>query len=197
MEVPWTDVAVNGFCLLRSAVSPSLLKTLTLEVERLTVEHAEQAHGLRGLLSLSPIIRAEAERFFGVQLGTDGARPIRGILFDKKPDANWRIGWHQDTNLKEGGRLLVSNDQLPQVFTLRLHLDPTPSSNGALRCLPGSHLGGRQVDFRREEYERSDHVIEADPGDVLLMRPLLFHASSPATEPAQRRVIHVDYLQRR
>jgi hypothetical protein len=28
-----------------------------------------------------------------------------------------------------------------------------------------------------------------------LMRPLLFHASSPSTEPVRRRVIHVDYLQ--
>lgn len=81
------------------------------------------------------------------------------------------------------------------MFTLRLHLDPTPSSNGALRCLPGSHLGGRQADFRRSECSLEERVLEADPGDILMMRPLLFHASSPATEPARRRVIHVDYLE--
>jgi hypothetical protein len=30
-------------------------------------------------------------------------------------------------------------------------------------------------------------------GGVLLMRPLLFHASSAATVPSHRRVIHFDY----
>ncbi len=172
-----------------------LLEVLASEVERLADDHTEQAHGLRALLRLSPVIRSEAEGFFSLPLEPRSAHPLRGILFDKKPDTNWRVGWHQDTNLKEDGRLLVSNDQLPSVFTLRLHLDPTPSSNGALRCLPGSHLQGRRVHFRREEWDAPELTIEAEPGDVLLMRPLLFHASSPAAKPGRRRVIHVDYLQ--
>ena len=197
MRIPWPDVASDGFCVLRGAISPPLLAALIVEVERLAVEHADQAHGLRGLLSLSPVICAEAERSFGLLLGSEGAHPLRGILFDKRPEANWRIGWHQDTNLKENGRLLISNNQLPEVFTLRIHLDHTPESNGALRCIPGSHLRGRQVDFCRQDFDHPDQVIEADPGDVLLMRPLLFHASSPATQPARRRVVHVDYLEHR
>ncbi len=189
----WAEVEELGFTLVREAITAEPLAALVQETERLSSSHPAQSHGLRGLLNLSPIICNEAERFFGLSLEWD-ARPLRAILFDKRSDANWRIGWHQDTNLKENGASLVSNDDLEKVFTLRLHLDPTPSTNGALRCLPGSHKWGRQADFRRSQSEAAEHVIEAMPGDILIMRPLLFHASSPATQPARRRVIHVDYL---
>lgn len=194
MGSAWTDLDRDGFHLFRQAVSTATLQSLDDEAELLASQYPEQAHGLRGVLQLSQLIRAEAENYFGLSLQRK-ARPIRAILFDKRPEANWRIGWHQDTNLKENDSLLVANDELEKVFTLRLHLDPTPSSNGALRCLPGSHREGRQADFRRSECSLEERVLEADPGDILMMRPLLFHASSPATEPARRRVIHVDYLE--
>ena len=32
------------------------------------------------------------------------------------------------------------------------------------------------------------------PGGILLMRPLLLHASSMATIPSHRRVIHLEYV---
>lgn len=190
----WSQVNELGFALVREAAITETLSALVRETEQLSASNPDQSHGLRGLLSLSPIICNEAERFFGLPLELVGARPLRALLFDKRPDANWRIGWHQDTNLKENGASLVSNDDLEKVFTLRLHLDPTPATNGALRCLPGSHKWGRRTDFRRSQSDAAEHVIEAMPGDILVMRPLLFHASSPATQPARRRVIHVDYL---
>jgi hypothetical protein len=190
----WSEVNELGFTLVREAVTSETLSALMQETERLSSSNPDHSHGLRGLLTLSPKICSEAGRFFGLPLELEGARPLRAILFDKRPDANWRIGWHQDTNLKENGASLVSNDDLGKVFTLRLHLDPTPTTNGALRCLPGSHKWGRQADFRRSQSDAAEHVIEAMPGDILVMRPLLFHASSPATQPARRRVIHVDYL---
>ena len=33
----------------------------------------------------------------------------------------------------------------------------------------------------------------ANSGDVLLMNPLLFHASRKATQPTHRRIIHLEY----
>jgi len=33
----------------------------------------------------------------------------------------------------------------------------------------------------------------ARAGDILAMRPLLLHASSKSTQPARRRVLHVEY----
>lgn len=194
MNSPWNKLERDGFALLRRGRTGVFLQTLDTEVEVLAARYPRQSHGLRGLLALSEVIRKEASRFFGLPLQR-AARPLRAILFDKRPEANWRIGWHQDTNLKEDDRVLVSNDQLDRVFTLRLHLDPTSSSNGALRCLPGSHQLGRQPYFLRGDCQIEERVLEADPGDILMMRPLLFHASSPATEPTRRRVIHVDYLE--
>ena len=195
MDSLWRELFDRqGFYLFREALGRDTVNKMVAEAERLADRYPAQSHGLRGLLHLSAAIHEWATDLFGLDLARQ-ARPLRAILFDKRPNANWRIGWHQDTNLKEDDVSVVSNEELARVFTLRLHLDPTPASNGALRCLPGSHLGGRQPHFRRQESEVEESVIEAEPGDILMMRPLLFHASSPATQPGHRRVIHVDYLE--
>lgn len=120
MGSAWNDLDRDGFCLFRQAVSTALLQPLDDEAELLASQYPEQAHGLRGVLQLSKLIRDEAESFFGLALQRE-ARPLRAILFDKRPEANWRIGWHQDTNLKENDTLLVSNDDLERVH-------PTPPS---------------------------------------------------------------------
>ncbi len=36
-------------------------------------------------------------------------------------------------------------------------------------------------------------TVHADPGDVLIMHPLLLHRSAPARIPNHRRVIHVEW----
>lgn len=36
-------------------------------------------------------------------------------------------------------------------------------------------------------------TCEVAKGGALVIRPLLLHASAPATEPRHRRVIHIDY----
>ncbi len=38
-----------------------------------------------------------------------------------------------------------------------------------------------------------EHVCVLPRGGALLMRPLLLHASSPATGPGHRRVLHIEY----
>lgn len=84
---------------------------------------------------------------------------------------------------------------LERMQTLRLHLDDADASNGALRVLPGSHrwgrlsaegIGGQRATIR-------EIVCEAQVGDVLLIRPLLLHASSRATCDRTRRVLHIEY----
>ncbi len=144
-------------------------------------------------------------------LGT-GAWPVKATLFAKSPTANWKVPWHQDVTIAVCSRCdaagfgsWTEKDGVPHVqapaevlegmLALRLHLDPCPAENGALRVLPGSHRLGR---IRQEDREallsQSEPVIcEARAGDVLVMRPLLLHASSPSRTGADRRVLHVEY----
>jgi len=138
--------------------------------------------------------------------------PTRAIFFDKSPDTNWLVPWHQDLTiaLREqrdvpGFGPWSTKDGIPhvqppipfleQMLTVRLHLDPTDASNGALRILPGSHRSGRldpaQIQQWRER--QPEFLCTASAGDVLLMRPLLLHASARSTTDRHRRILHIEY----
>ena len=142
----------------------------------------------------------------------DEPRAVRAIFFDKTPDANWLVPWHQDLTLAVRERADVPGfgpwsvkDGVPHVqppaewlarmVTLRLHLDDAGASNGALRVIPGSHRHGRlapgEVSALRQA--GSEVTCEARAGDGLLMRPLLLHASARSASPAHRRVLHIEY----
>lgn len=138
--------------------------------------------------------------------------PVRGIYFDKRPETNWLVAWHQDLTLalkeqadvsgfgpwsvKEGvPHVQPPMKMLEQMLTVRLHLDDTDSSNGALRVLSGTHRLGRlsagAIQSCRETHK--EVLCEAKAGDVLLMRPLLLHASSRSSSPRRRRVLHIEF----
>ena len=138
--------------------------------------------------------------------------PIRAIYFDKSPETNWLVPWHQDLTIalrqrveapgfgpwstKDGiAHVQPPVPSLEQMLTVRLHLDPTDASNGALRVLPGSHRSGRldpgQIQQWRDHHP--DFLCVASAGDVLLMRPLLLHASARSTTDRHRRILHIEY----
>jgi hypothetical protein len=61
--------------------------------------------------------------------------------------------------------------------------------------LPGSHRAGRlgpdDITAWRERGSPVECLVPR--GGLLVMRPLLLHASSPASAPAHRRVLHLEY----
>jgi hypothetical protein len=156
-------------------------------------------------LALSQSFVQLAEELIG-----PGATPRRAILFDKTPGVNWNLGWHQDTKIpvrsirkelpgfsawseKEGVvHVLPPLEVLEKCVGLRLHLDDCFVSNGALKVIPGSHFKGVRPDIDQSELE-SQTILEAEAGDLIWMRPLVFHASSKAESPNHRRVIHIEY----
>jgi len=144
-------------------------------------------------------------------LGTD-AFPVKGILFDKTPDANWKVAWHQDTmicvreridtpgygpwSVKDGvTNVMPTADVLAGVVTVRMHLDGCGVDNGPLRVIPGSHQAGLLSGEAIDQWRETGELITCSvcSGGVLLMRPLTLHASSSATSPRHRRVIHLEY----
>jgi ectoine hydroxylase-related dioxygenase (phytanoyl-CoA dioxygenase family) len=141
--------------------------------------------------------------------------PVRAIFFDKLPGANWHVGWHQDRaiavrekreltdwgpwSVKAGVvHVLPPAAILEKIVTIRLHLDPCGGDNGPLRVLPGSHLfgilGAQQIRALRAKIP--EVVCQAAQGDALVISPLLLHASSPATNPSHRRVLHLEFAPR-
>jgi len=180
----------NGCEIHRSSLTVSQLELLKGEVQALTTSPQP---GLRNALEESALIHSVASSAFG-HADFPFQRILRCIIFDKSPTANWKIGWHQDLNIKEKDGTCLPWSYLHPVRTLRLHLDPTPAENGALRVLPGSHKDGPLNDAQRRSLAQTPLTLEANPGDVILMTPLLVHSSSPSKNPKHRRVIHVDYL---
>lgn len=142
-----------------------------------------------------------------------GAVPVRAIFFNKCPGANWRVPWHQDLSIAVRARVEDAPgfgpwsvkagvwhvqppaDLLAGLVTARIHLDDTDADNGALRVLPGSHavgrLGAGGIARWRQEVPEETCVLPA--GGVLLMRPLLLHASAPARVERPRRVVHIEF----
>lgn len=133
----------------------------------------------------------------------------KSIYFDKPGRSNWFVAYHQDLTVS----LLEKPDMEPgwgpasakdgyyavqppaglleQNLTIRIHLDDTDESNGALRVIPGAH---RQGITRRPAVPVAQEVTCCvKKGGLMLMRPLLWHASSHSTGDRGRRVIHLEF----
>jgi len=140
------------------------------------------------------------------------ALPFKATLFDKNPQANWLVAWHQDTALPLAERSVRSGwgpwsnkagilyahapaSALECVIALRVHLDDSTADNGPLRVLPGTHRLGVLTDAQVHEHAQAVAPVEccAPAGDVIAMRPLIIHASSKCANAQPRRVLHIEY----
>ncbi|HEX8616712.1 MAG TPA: phytanoyl-CoA dioxygenase family protein [Thermoanaerobaculia bacterium] len=136
---------------------------------------------------------------------------VKATLFDKTCEANWRAQWHQDRTITVKERLQVAgfgpwstkagslhveapHEVLAQMLAVRIHLDACGPDNGPLRAIPGSHRLGKLADEQIERVvaEGKSTELHVPQGGLLLMRPLLLHASSAALVPDHRRVLHIE-----
>jgi ectoine hydroxylase-related dioxygenase (phytanoyl-CoA dioxygenase family) len=208
------EIEENGFSTIDRYLSPDSIDLLIQDIIALDLTPGRA--GIRNLLELAPSISAlarsqEIRSLVDPILG-DTARVVRGIFFDKQPSANWKVPWHQDRTIAVKNRLEVPDYHpwsvkggiphvqpptaiLDQMLTVRIHLDRTNESNGALKVIPGSHCHGKLTDSEIDLWKQTSPGISCnlEPGGILLMRPLLLHASSAAIVPSHRRVIHLEY----
>lgn len=209
-ERTWGDA---GWRLLAGAVPVAAIAQILVELAAAVADGAA-AHGMRDALTRSPAVRALADRLAataGAALGAE-ARLIRGLLLDKTPSANWRVPWHQDIAAAFAARrevdgfhawtekLGVAHADPPEPWAsrrvaLRVHLDACPADAGPLRLLPGTHRDGRLAPaaVAARVAAVAPVTVLAARGDVLVMHPLLLHASAPARRPG-RRVLHLEYV---
>jgi hypothetical protein len=216
----FADIERDGFISIQSVFPMDIIDRLIQEVEtaalnEFTRHRAGKVFGVRNALNVllfgrelsnTRLIRSLVEPVLGV-----GAKVVRGIYFDKPAGANWKVPWHQDLTIAVRERRNVAGygpwsikagiphvqppvSILENILTLRLHLDCTDESNGALRIKPGSHKYGRLCSREIESWrQRSDVIVRVAKGGVILMRPLLLHASSAAENPKHRRVLHFEF----
>ena len=211
----------NGFVLLRGIFGSAEYESIAGGLDDSLAECADDRvvlrrvggaiFGARNLLDVFPPApnlwrKPRLIALLGSVLGSDCGL-VRGLYFDKPPDATWSLPWHQDLTIAVRSHSLpserfknptvkagiphveASDELLGQMLTLRIHLDDATPENGPLQVLPGSHTA------RNAAANRPPVTILASAGDVLAMRPLLSHCSgvSSLETTLRRRVIHLEF----
>lgn len=216
-----SQIEASGYALLPSAFSPAecagwaavIHEVLTSCPDPATSlrRHTGAIYGARNLREVFPASQTLWRKEPLVSLMTTLLGPrfglVRGLFFDKSPESNWSLPWHQDLTIAVQDNSLPTNlfknptrkagvphveaprEILEQMLTLRIHLDDVTPDNGPLRVLAGSHRAAAPPSKDR------DVTILAKAGDVLAIRPLLYHCSSPASAVSHlhRRIIHLEF----
>jgi phytanoyl-CoA hydroxylase len=123
----------------------------------------------------------------------------RPVLFQdqamcKPPRVGREKPWHQDNayfNLDPG----------TCVVGAWIALDPATPENGCMHVIPGSHLQGPVVHFRRRDWQicdahvavEQDVVVPLPPGGCLLFHGLLHHGTPANRSPERRRALQFHY----
>jgi ectoine hydroxylase-related dioxygenase (phytanoyl-CoA dioxygenase family) len=214
------QVEAQGYAIVPAVVDANEIATLVKDLEAVAEGPGVRRRGgvfaVRNLLNVSPAVAelaaSEKIRRLVEAVLRSRAIPVRGILFDKTADANWKVPWHQDVTIAvsrevdaegfgpwsvKAGIVHVQPPAwvLENMISIRLHLDDCGEENGALRVVPGSHRLGKLTENQAASVgaEGPPAICNANAGDALIMRPLLVHASSSCVVPKHRRVVHIDF----
>lgn len=216
------QLEIEGFALLSAVYSATevaafrdvLSEMLQREQPNESVRHrAGAVFAARNVLDLAPeliplALKPDVAELVSQVLGPR-AGLVRGLFFDKPPERTWALPWHKDLSiaarpqgpaspryspvrLKAGvPHLEPPVEVLERMLTLRIHLDPATESNGPLEVWPRSHTTGKTLVL---EHGPPVTILSA-AGDVLVMRPLLAHASglSHSSASMHRRVLHLEF----
>jgi len=200
----------HGYCIVPTTIPDERLNTL-----RNTL-FDESTAGERCLLDNDVVRKIALE--LKHELSTQNhllqnAAAIQAIAFNKTAATNWKVAWHQDLMFPFAAKVSTIDFDLPcikdgihyarppesvlkKLLAVRLHLDDCDETNGPLRVSPGTHhIGIIQTREIPDHLARhGETTCLAKKGDALVMRPLTLHASSQATEPKHRRILHFVYF---
>ena len=208
------NIEEDGFEIHSNFINDESIDEIINEIEALASDYP--THGIRNaekkLASVrrlvdSNLLREKAESFL-----SGWPEIVRVMVFDKTPDKNWLVTWHQDKTISVSdkadipgwGQWTVKDGinhvqpdlkVLEDMVTFRIHLDDANESNGCLKVIPKSHnLGILNKDVQDRLVSESEvYICTATSGDLLVMRPHLLHSSSKGCAPSHRRIVHVEY----
>lgn len=215
------DFEARGFAIVPGVLAPDHVVAIARAIDAAgegpaVLRREGSLYGMRDALRGLPEIRdlARSEALLALVRPALGPRAfaVRALLFDKTPGANWGVPWHQDLTIAVKARVEAPGfgpwtvkagidhvrppvEILERMVTLRVHVDDCGPDRGPLRVLPGSHVDGLLGAERTRRHLERDRPVSClvDRGGVVMIRPLLLHASSPAESPRRRRVVHLEY----
>ncbi|WP_252255367.1 phytanoyl-CoA dioxygenase family protein [Lysobacter capsici] len=201
----------QGFQHINAAITAPALAQIAAQPE--VADAGDADAGTRELLQ-QPWCRDLAARLRShlqaARLLDEDAVAVQCTLFRKSEGRNWNVALHQDLSIPVAQRVAhpalsgwsLKQDRhfvqppttlLERTLAVRLHVDACGAGDGPLRVVPGSHRHGRLDPETARRLRTANGEVEctAQPGDLLIMRPLLLHASSKAVQPrGRRRVLH-------
>ena len=214
----FNDFQNNGFAIIEEVYNCQEIETLIAGID--SAEHSNASFritndlfAIRRFLKEVPLV---VPLIFNQKLKNiisdldPGCFAVKSIYFDKPEKSNWFVAWHQDLTISVNNRVDLPGfnfwtkkfeqysvqppiEFLETGFTIRIHLDDTDENNGALKVIPGSHLknimraNDPNLNLKKEE------LCPVRAGGVMVMRPLLMHASDRTRSNNQRRVIHIEF----
>jgi len=211
------EVKGNGFSIIRQVYTGDEVKAILESIRsvdknnpsfRKTADLFAIRRLFKEIPTLLPGVFTDKLKALITNLFGSGYYVVKSIYFDKPVVSNWLVVWHQDLTISVENKNEVIGygpwtvkdkqyavqppvDILQDNFTIRIHLDDTTSGNGALKVIPGSHLNGI---IRPETTDNDKAVVcEVPKGGVMIMKPLLLHASGRTTNGTNRRVIHIEF----
>jgi ectoine hydroxylase-related dioxygenase (phytanoyl-CoA dioxygenase family) len=192
--------------------APLLNNAACMEIESALTQIRNKGVGSRNFLEfawckeLAQFIR---EHFAVNAFLPSDAVAVQCTYFEKTREQNWLVPIHQDLSIpvaekvdhpelpvwseKEGSVFVQAPDEiLRSLVAARLHIDECGPEDGPLGVVPGSHQAGRLSNEQalRARDELGKTICTVAKGGVLLMKPLLLHASSKSSGRGQRRVLH-------
>ena len=212
-----SKLEIQGFAITQKVFSSAEIDNIisTINAAESKGDNFRQTEGLfairrlfNSIPSLVPVLFSGGLKQL-IQSFGNGYFLSKSIYFDKPPQSNWFVAYHQDLTLNCKKKIATEGfinwtnkngfyavqppvEYLHNTITVRIHLDDTDENNGALWVKPQSHLNGV---MRLENLENinGDSICNVGEGCCMLMKPLLFHASKRSTNNKQRRVIHLEF----
>ncbi len=198
----------KGRIWLRQAVSEADL----LDLDAAAVLDAKAGARVKTSRALATALSKESSLMRAIATLDPAAKPVRVIAFNKTPQTNWGVPWHQDRVIAvEERKDVVGFDKwtkksdvwhcepprqiLDGMLFVRVHLDDTDQANGAMDIATGSHNEGRVSAAEAEEtaHRYPIECCEAKRGDLLVLKMLTLHGSKPSKAASNRRVFRIDF----
>lgn len=213
--MPHHQFAAEGWLVLDRYVSTQLVEQLRTLSEPLLRDAGKSRPGVRRVLhrerAMIDVLHNTPIPALAHALCGGDARIVRSILFDKTPETNWLVPWHQDATIALAERAEIAGfgpwsikdgehhctpprELLDQIVVIRIHLDACGPDNGPLRVIPRSHRDGLVESSATSRMVEQGPIVECctDLGGVVGMRPHTVHSSPRATQPSRRRVLHLE-----
>ena len=129
------NIEADGFAIIEGVLSSQTVAHLLAVLEYIRDTGSVRKRGgifaVRNLLDVSAevsdLVKSESVRALVEPLLGEDFFPVRGILFDKIPDANWKVPWHQDVTIAVKEKVEVELRTV--VDESRCPTRPTPGIN--------------------------------------------------------------------